>query len=90
MDDISKIPEVSCIECGKMINVALAANGSNSRPNDGDLFMCLHCGATMAYEDRKVRPLNEFEVSYAARDKDVFRARKIINSFKKHYSRRMT
>lgn len=50
MTDVHRVPEASCLNCGHRMNRAGSPDGSPIEPpQDGDLAVCIRCGAIMAY-----------------------------------------
>jgi hypothetical protein len=85
MDSNDRVDVVSyCSSCGKKLDAASAADGSDVRPNPGDASVCLDCGHIMAFgEDMKLRELTEDEMRGIAGDKKILQAMRLIGLYRK-------
>jgi len=53
-----------CLNCGHSLNAASSTSGKPiERPKDGDITVCIKCGAVMAYDGvRGLRGLSDAEI----------------------------
>jgi hypothetical protein len=61
-EDVINLPEFSCPECGYKMDRTTAAFGQEGEPMEGDISMCLACGAPAIFRnDLTVRAPTEEE-----------------------------
>lgn len=63
-NDHHRTPECACLNCGRLMNAAGSTDGSPiPPPAEGDLSVCLRCGAVMKYDSAgKVRGMTQAEM----------------------------
>jgi len=66
-------PESKCLHCGKILDMAGSPDGSPiDRPSDGDITVCIRCGAVMAFDgEGKVRGMTDEEIATVTRDAEL-------------------
>jgi hypothetical protein len=66
--DPCEMPESKCPECGTELNMASSV-GTKSKPEPGDMTVCLICGHYMAFDkDLSLRDLTDDEILDVAHD----------------------
>lgn len=76
--------EANCPDCGLRVDDATAVDGSGTRPQDGDLALCIRCAAPAYYAERDgvliLRALTTDEKVELSEDSDVTALREKISS----------
>jgi ribosomal protein L40E len=70
-----RIPASKCFKCGYKMAATKHAGNDHARPREGDISMCLHCGALMIFEpDLTMRPPTSAETDELKLHPEVIQA----------------
>lgn len=63
MAESTRTPECRCLACGHKISAASEMDNTGERPVEGNLTVCLYCGAVMMFDhDLTLRGMTDAEM----------------------------
>ncbi len=85
-DDVTRMPETKCCECGHTLSAVTQVTGERSGPKPGDWTLCIACTClNMVGEDGALRRPNDAELIEAAASKEIQEIRRRMIEFKKRH-----
>jgi len=77
----SRVPEILCWNCGKMISAA--TSWKDKRPRPGDVSVCIYCGEVGMFDAfLALRRPTDDEIVMMAGDKDLLLAQEIAGKLR--------
>jgi hypothetical protein len=84
-----RLPEQHCSSCGSKLNAATFVGPDDSRPDPGDLSICLYCGYLSAYaDDLTLRPLTSAEMHAVAGSPSMLAGQRLRAEYLKQHPRK--
>jgi hypothetical protein len=69
-----RVRENQCLLCGAKLDAIGTTDGSDyHEPKPGDPVLCIKCGATMTWENNRLRPFTDEEAERLANDPDLMK-----------------